>query len=160
SAEEFLYDDRALACWRGRRWDKAIAAYQEAIRRHPDYVIAPTWHEVLAWLLVTCPDPNLRDPAQALEHARVAVQTNDGSDQCRGVGGARYGAGAWAGAVRDLERAEGLNPGIPQGQFFLAMAYQQIGDRVKARRWFDRAVQQKGFRSASRLSKEELGRFH
>src|SRR5205823_1680578 len=49
---------------------EAAASYREAIRLKPDYANA---HNDLAWFLATCPDPAIRDPGQAVEHARRAV---------------------------------------------------------------------------------------
>ena len=45
--------------------------YQEALRIKPDYAEV---HNDLAWLRATCPDATIRDAAQALAHAKRAVE--------------------------------------------------------------------------------------
>src|SRR5260370_38457232 len=55
----------------GKLGDEAAAAYREAIRLKPDNAYL---RNRLAWALATVPDTKLRDPAQALVHARKAVE--------------------------------------------------------------------------------------
>ena len=61
------------------------------------------------------------------------------------LGTARYRTGDWKGAIADLEKAIGLsNPYHPYNAtngFFLAMAHWHLGEKDKARTWFDKAVQ-------------------
>jgi hypothetical protein len=60
------------------------------------------------------------------------------------LGTARYRTGDWKGAVADLEEAIGLrNPDHPHNAyngFVLAMAHWQLGEKDKARAWFDKSV--------------------
>jgi hypothetical protein len=108
----------------------------------------------LAWYLATAPDSKLRNPARALELAKKAAEalpkdaTYWGKSGYWGTYGvARYRTGDWKGAVETLEKAFGLRKpgdffsvGAAQG-FFVAMAHWQLGDKVKARQWFDNSVQ-------------------
>jgi hypothetical protein len=47
----------------------AVDCYQVALKRHPDM---PDMLNNFAWLLATCPDPKVRDGAQAVKHAQRA----------------------------------------------------------------------------------------
>jgi eukaryotic-like serine/threonine-protein kinase len=100
----------------------------------------------LAQLLATVSDVKSRDPQQAIELATQAVEKSPKTADYRGtLGIARYRTGDWKGAIADLEQAISLGkPDDPvnanQG-FFLAMAHWQLGDKAKAREWFDKAVQ-------------------
>jgi tetratricopeptide (TPR) repeat protein len=143
--------------------DEAIAAYQRmiahqhiAIERNPGNGCA---HNELAWLLVTCAAPYVRKPAEGVKLARKAVELgpNNGS-YWNTLGAAHYRAGNWKEAVAALERAMQLrNGGNSYDWFFLAMAHWQLGEKDKARQWFDRAV--RGMHKHFPKAKEELGRF-
>ena len=54
-----------------KRMGEAIAAYREAIRLNRDY--GPPYRN-LAWVLATCPEPMVRDPAEAVKLAKKAVE--------------------------------------------------------------------------------------
>jgi serine/threonine protein kinase/tetratricopeptide (TPR) repeat protein len=56
---------------RRRQWNKAIAAWQEAVRWSPKNFMV---YRKLAWLLLTCPDARHRDPNQAVIYAQKAVE--------------------------------------------------------------------------------------
>jgi tetratricopeptide (TPR) repeat protein len=58
-------------CARKGLYSAAIRHYREAIRMMPTMAEA---HNNLAWLYVTCDDPNFRNPQAALRHARRAVE--------------------------------------------------------------------------------------
>jgi tetratricopeptide (TPR) repeat protein len=97
----------------------------------------------LAWLLATCPEPQLRDTAQAVTLAQklvaLAPQIGDGYNT---LGVCYYRAGNWKTAVATLEKAIQLNKaGTSSDWFFLAMAHHQLGHKEQARSFYDRAVQ-------------------
>jgi serine/threonine protein kinase/tetratricopeptide (TPR) repeat protein len=102
----------------------------------------------LAWLLSTCPDPQLRDPGRALELARKATELTPQYGylwNTRGV--AHYRAGEWEAARAALEKSLALyanqtGHGTLESfsTFFLAMAHARLGDAAEACRWYDRAV--------------------
>jgi len=55
-------------------YSQAIEHFREALRLQPNFAVS---HNNLAWLYATSEDPKYRDPAQALEHARRAVELSD-----------------------------------------------------------------------------------
>jgi tetratricopeptide (TPR) repeat protein len=99
----------------------------------------------LAWFLATVPDVKLRDPRRAVELAATAARTAPKTADWWGtLGTARYQSGDPKGAIADLEQAIRLrNPVDPRNAyegFFLAMAHWRLGEKNKARSWFDRSV--------------------
>jgi serine/threonine protein kinase/Flp pilus assembly protein TadD len=96
----------------------------------------------LAWQLVTCRDPELRDPREAIRLARkcVATRPNDG-DYWNTLGAAYYRAGDCPAALGALDRSMRLNQGGHCGDWFLvAMAHWRRGEKNQARRWYAQAV--------------------
>jgi tetratricopeptide (TPR) repeat protein len=121
------------------RLDEAVAVFREALKLAPN---SPLVHNALAWLLATCPDPKLRDPAQAVKLAKRAVKL---APKVGGfwntLGVAHYRAGQWQAARTALKKSMELSKGGDAGDwFFLAMTTWQLGDKAKARSWYDRAV--------------------
>jgi serine/threonine protein kinase/tetratricopeptide (TPR) repeat protein len=134
---------------------EAITAYREAIRLGPD--LSMTMNN-LAWQLATCPDPKLRDPAEAVRLANRAVQLapRQGAFQ-NTLGVAFYQAGEWQSAVTALNASMERNKGGDSSDwFFLAMAQWQLGDKQQARLWYDKAVQ---WMDKNKPRDEELRRF-
>jgi WD40 repeat protein/Flp pilus assembly protein TadD len=136
-----LHRELGQALWSTGRPDEAIAEYREAIRIKP---VDPLAQNDLAWYLATSPDPKLRDPAQAVEVARKAVEKKQHSDVIwNTLGVALYRTSDWKGAIEALEKAEALAPdkSLAYNGFFLAMARWQLGDKQQARTWYEQAVQ-------------------
>lgn len=71
---EVTFTNRGSAYSRKGDYRQALADFDEAIRRNPAYGRA---HNERAWLLATCPEPQLRDAQQALSAARRACQLTD-----------------------------------------------------------------------------------
>jgi tetratricopeptide (TPR) repeat protein len=99
----------------------------------------------LAWLLATADDVKLRDPARAVALAATAARLSPGSpDFATTLGVARYRARDWKQAGADLERAISLrrpdDPRKAHAGYFVAMTRWQLGDRSRARQWFDEAT--------------------
>jgi serine/threonine protein kinase len=95
-----------------------------------------------AWFLVDCPDMTLRDPARAVSLAEQAV-ARDGARArfWHTLGVARFRAGDPAGCRGALERALELGgDDDPWTWFFFAVAEWRLGNRVRAREWYDRCV--------------------
>jgi tetratricopeptide (TPR) repeat protein len=110
---------------------------------HPHTLVAMS---NLAMLLANFADAKLRDPVRALALATEAVQKSPQTADYRGtLGATRYRTGDWKGAIADLEQAIRLrkpdDTDNVANAFFLAMAHWQLADKVKAREWFDKAVQ-------------------
>jgi tetratricopeptide (TPR) repeat protein len=95
----------------------------------------------LAWLLATCPYPQARDPAQAVELAKTAVAVSPTKDHWKTLGVAHYRAGHYSDAVAALEKSVQLgNEHGGHDWFILAMARWQLGDKAEARAWYAKAV--------------------
>jgi tetratricopeptide (TPR) repeat protein len=59
-------------CWRKlKQIDKALADFDEAIRRAPRLYLP---YQEQAWILAGCPDPKYRDGKRAVESARRACE--------------------------------------------------------------------------------------
>jgi tetratricopeptide (TPR) repeat protein len=113
----------------------------------------------LAWFLVTCPDPKLRDPRRAVGLAKKAVELAQASPENQNtLGVARYRAGNWRGAIEALTTSEELAPGKSLGfnAFFLAMAHWQLGHKDEAPQWYCRAVE---WMERNKPNDGELSRF-
>jgi tetratricopeptide (TPR) repeat protein len=95
-------------------------------------------YDSLAWFLATSPDPQLRDPAHAVELARLAVRQTPESARCwRTLGAALYRMRLWAESLDALEKSRtlGLDRG-DAGQLFMAMASWQLKQPGAARTCF------------------------
>jgi serine/threonine protein kinase len=95
----------------------------------------------LARFLSTCPDPGLRDPAEAL---RLAIRASQGSPDkelfLTTLGLAQFRAGGWAEAQRTLEKARSMKRRDSTAILVLAMACWQAGDWTRARSLFEEAI--------------------
>jgi tetratricopeptide (TPR) repeat protein len=99
-----------------------------------------------AWFLATCPQKSLRDPAQALEQAkRAQSMAPEWGESWNTLGVAYYRVGDWDEAIQTLKRSMELRSGGDAFDwFFLAMAYYQKKDKIKAEEWYNQAVQELG----------------
>src|SRR5207249_1948356 len=97
----------------------------------------------LAWILATCPDPELRNPEMALTLAkRVTEQAQKNGDYWNTLGAAYYRVGDYKSAVAALNKSTDLrNGGDPTDWFFLAMARWRLGDKDKAHMLYDKAAE-------------------
>jgi serine/threonine protein kinase/Flp pilus assembly protein TadD len=149
----------------GTDQEKIIQELRTALRTEPE--LAPVRQYFLnawAWRLATSPAANARDPRRAIALAKEAIASAPREICFIGtLGVANYRNGDYLAATTELEKSIRLrgdqNPqanGIEA--FFLAMAYWQLGDKPKARQWYDRAV---GWSEKSHLQprEEELRRF-
>ncbi len=132
-----------LALKRNGRPAEAIAAYREAIRLEPDYDL-PCVN--LAWILVTCADPKLRDAAEAAKLAERATERQASKANARSVwntlGLARYRMGDGKAAIAAVEKAMALGEGGAGVEWIiLALCHAQLGNKDEARKWYDRAVE-------------------
>jgi predicted Zn-dependent protease len=55
-------------------YPQAIERFREALRLQPNFAVS---HNNLAWVYATSEDPRYRNPTQALEHARRAVELSN-----------------------------------------------------------------------------------
>jgi tetratricopeptide (TPR) repeat protein len=96
-----------------------------------------------AWLLATCPDPELRDHADAVKHARrsIELEPNNGN-YWNTLGVAYFRLGDWEEARNALYRSMELrNEGDGFDWFFLSMIHAHLGRKERAREWYNKASQ-------------------
>jgi WD40 repeat protein len=117
----------------------ALAALQQAQALTPDDA---ELNNCVAWLLAICPDPKLRDAPRAVELARKTVDAApNGAWYWRTLGMAHHFAGDDNAAVKALTRSLQLRRGGEAFDYFLlAAAHQKLGNKEKARQWYDRGV--------------------
>jgi serine/threonine protein kinase/Flp pilus assembly protein TadD len=141
-------DPKYVDAWNNRgaiyfdlhQYDKALADWTKAIELDPKY--ASSWND-LAWLFATCPDPRFRDAGKAVEFAKKAVELKPTEgDNWNTLGAAHYRAGESKLAVEALNKSMSLRKGGDSTDwFFLAMAHWRLGEKDKARQWYEKAVQ-------------------
>ncbi len=151
------YNNLGNALTRQSKWDQAIAAFRKAIELDQDYARAKARND-LAWILATCPEAKFRDPIQAVALAKEAVELHPKSwPIANTLGVAQYRAGNWNASIDTLEKSmELIKGGNSNDWFILAMAHWQLGEKDKARQWYDRAVQ---WMDMHQPKNEELRRF-
>jgi WD40 repeat protein len=117
----------------------ALAEFQKAHALAPDDANINHW---LAWLLAICPDSEVRDPKQAVALGKKAVEAAPNDAMCvRALGIACYYAGDYQAAREALIRSVEMRQGSDGYDHFpLAMAHHRLGDKEKARQWYDRGV--------------------
>ncbi len=128
-----------------------LQAAQEDLARTVDVHYVSPIHSMLdtvntnqvAWFLVTCPDPQLRDPDRALQIAQTLVLRK--SNQRRfwtTLGVALYRTGDLVAARKHLEKMVAIRHGRRgHAALFLAMTCHELGDRQQARRWYEQGRQ-------------------
>src|SRR5262249_49428327 len=117
-----------LALLGSGRWAEGEACFREALSesalfqdelhnpQHPQTHPAPVGSEPmvpsikndLAWLLVTCPETNLRDPVRAVPLARQAVAGDPRPPYWNTLGVVEYRAGHWQEALAALQKSMDL----------------------------------------------------
>ncbi len=97
----------------------------------------------LAWFLATCPDPQFRNPTQAVAWAQKALgRAPQEGTFWNTLGVAHYRAGDPKAAVAALQKSMQLRGGGDASDwFFLAMAHWKMDDAEQARTWYQKAVQ-------------------
>jgi serine/threonine protein kinase/tetratricopeptide (TPR) repeat protein len=144
------------------RLDEAIAAHRRAVELEPKNTPANRnlglALNTLAWALATDPVPTRRDPGRAVSVANEAVELNPREGATHNtLGVALYRADRWKESVATLEKSMELRKGGDSDDwFFLAMAHWKLGEKDKAREWYDRAVQ---WMDKHQPKNEELRRF-
>jgi tetratricopeptide (TPR) repeat protein len=119
----------------------ALAAFRKTISMDAKHSNA---HNNLAWLLATCPDLKLRDPKQAVESAKESIELwKEDGNHWNTLGVAHYRARNWNAAIEALNKSDELLKGdfFSFNAFFLAMAHWQLGNKVEAQKWHEKAVQ-------------------
>jgi tetratricopeptide (TPR) repeat protein len=143
---------------------KAIVLLQELASKSPIHLefYARTC-SLLARLLVTCRETELRNIDEALELAKKALDVApEGTQYSRlhwqTLGMVQFRAGNWPEAQQALEKAVELAEDDEKTAelLFLAMVHWQQGNKEGARQWYDKAVQ---WMDENQPGDEELLRF-
>jgi serine/threonine protein kinase len=136
-------DSRLSKAERQRLIDKYLAREKqlekEMLRRSGSSV---AFQNELAWLLVTCTDPRIRDAARAMKYAEQAISAEPKTWQLWStLGVVRYRNGDWKGTVAALKKASKMNGGTVALDFlFLSMAYWHLENKALARESFQTAL--------------------
>jgi tetratricopeptide (TPR) repeat protein len=149
------YSNLAMILSTNGRPEEADKAYRKLLELAPQN---PAAHNILAWVLATCPDSKFRDPKRAAELAKKATELapNEAS-YWNTLGVAQYRAGDWKAALAALEKSMELGKGGNSFDwYFLAMAHWQLGKRDESRKWYDQAVE---WMEKNQPKNEELRRF-
>ena len=136
-----------------RRFQQARDSFSEAISLFEDLMAKfPQWpssremlaevSNSLAFLLATCSDSQVRQPARAVELAKRAVELDPRKGLYWGTLGVAYCRTLdWDSGLKALDKSSELNAGgAADTWFFLAMAYWHKGAKDQARQWYDKAV--------------------
>src|SRR5262249_48502121 len=128
------WQNRGDAYFRLGQYEKALTDSQTAVKLAPE---RPGGHNQLAWLLATCPDASVRDPARAVESAKKAVELAPGDPNRLGtLGTAYYRAGDWKAAIAALNKSwEITKNGDAYIWLFLAMSHQKLGNASESRKY-------------------------
>jgi serine/threonine protein kinase/tetratricopeptide (TPR) repeat protein len=120
------------------KYRECIHAFRESLELVPN---APQTLQNLADRLAKCPDPEFRDPREAVRVASRAVELSptDGS-AWRVLGEAHCSAGNWWAAAEAIEKSMELGTPGPYHWLRLAIAQSQLGNKDQARASFDKAV--------------------
>jgi serine/threonine protein kinase/uncharacterized protein HemY len=138
----------AIMCSKVGQYAEAVAGLKDALARRIVKLGRTNQYTVknmnaLAWLLANCPDATLRDPGQALQLAKQAVeQAPKEGDYWNTLGASHYRVGEWQEAVKALNESMRLRKGgDPTDWFFLAMAHVRLGDKDQGRTWHQKAAE-------------------
>jgi tetratricopeptide (TPR) repeat protein len=141
---------------------EAVADYRTALTLLP---ADAELHDALARLLATCPEPKLRDPAEAVKLAKKATELSAGhTTYWNTLGMAQYRAGDSKAALAAFDRSLEINRGGHAALWlFRAMSHRKLGNDTEARKFYDRATQwlkenEKAL-ATDRAQAEELRRF-
>jgi tetratricopeptide (TPR) repeat protein len=135
--------------------NESIAELRDAIQRNPDLTAA---HNSLAWKLATANDVKLREPTQAVMHAKKAVElaSND-ANAWNTLGVAQYRNGQLAEAIAALKKSDMLfADGNVVNWLFLAMAHGRLDEQKEASLWYARAI---AWMDDQRSEDDEINRF-
>ena len=123
-------------------FEKYRGVLESTLRLLPDHTVRNS----LAWHLAACPVEELRDPAKAIRHAKLALRLNPDFAACwNTLGVGHFRAGQWQEAVAAMQKAEELYQDQPPGMttainaLFLAMAHWKLDNDEVARNWLTKA---------------------
>jgi tetratricopeptide (TPR) repeat protein len=138
------------------RPQEAENAYRRALEFWPTRAM---YHNDLAWLLVSYPDPRIHKPAEAVALAKKACGIQPKMyNVWNTLGVAHYRAGDYRDAIAALEKSNELGREIEFGfnALFIAMCHGQLGAKEQSRDWYEKAV---NWHEKRPTKSEELERF-
>jgi serine/threonine protein kinase len=154
------YRDKGTMFWARGKSHEANQALSQA-RDFVERTVAPfpeDPHHEYSLFLLTCPDPKWRNAKRAREWAGNAAERHPASAEAwNALGIAHYRLSDYPSAIAALKKAASLRSDEHAAdEFFLAMAYRQVGDERQAREWYGKAV---AWMERNRLQDQELLRY-
>jgi WD40 repeat protein/Tfp pilus assembly protein PilF len=147
----------AAALRRTGQFAEAAAAYEEGFRLR---LGSAEECNNFAWLLVSCPQPEVRNPKRAVEVATKATELAPGNlAYWNSLGVAFYRSGDWTSALVALEKSKDLDLksfAFGHNALFMAMSYWQLGNQEKARHWYEQGLDYQK-RNRDLLAKDDRG---
>jgi tetratricopeptide (TPR) repeat protein len=144
--------DDAWQSWGQGRYAESRDAYARVVARvdaiptatmtAADRTLAARALNNWAWLLATCPETSLRNPAEAVRQARRSLElVPNERETWNTLGVAYFRQGDWDEALNALYRSMELhNEGDSFDWFFLAMIHWRMGRKERARDWYNKAA--------------------
>ena len=123
----WAYRVRSLTYTKAKDHQAAADAQRDVVRTAPNH--AP-WHNSLAWMLATSPDPAVHVGDDAVHHALHAIEIDPApAAYVNTLGISYYRAGRFSDAIETLERSIGIDGiGKISDHLFLAMAWKGEGE--------------------------------
>jgi serine/threonine protein kinase/WD40 repeat protein len=132
------YVEQARAEVNAGRFHEAKVAFEKALAAEPEDALA---QNNFAWLLATCPDAKLREPARAVELAQRAVKLKaKAATYWNTLGVAQYRKKDYKEAIDSLNKSTAMQGENAVDGFFLAMAHWKLGQKKLARKHYDHAL--------------------
>jgi serine/threonine protein kinase len=133
--------------WALGRQEEASKAYRQAMAA-AGAAETPGLQDELAWLLATCPDPQVRDPDRAVALAtRLLERAPDDPVYLATLGAAHYARGDYRSGAGALTKAAELPSYGTFGEgsrieikLYQALAHGRLGERERARAYYAEAV--------------------
>jgi tetratricopeptide (TPR) repeat protein len=120
------------------KYRESLQACRESLELVPN---EPKTLEALAKYLAICPDPQFRDPVEAVRLARRAVELSPQDRHIwRALAIAHYGAGNWRAVADAVEKDMELATSDAFDWLLLATAQSQLGNNDQARTLYDKAI--------------------
>lgn len=123
----WAYRVRSLIYTRAGEHQAAADAQRDVVRTAPGYAF---WHNSLAWMLATGPDPAVHAGDEAVRHALRALEIDpEQRAYVNTLGVSYYRAGRYSDAIETLDRSIAIDGiGKISDHLFLAMAWKGEGE--------------------------------
>jgi len=142
-------------------WDEhqaAADALRDVVRTAPGYA---SWHNSLAWMLATSPDPAAHAGDEAVSHALRAIEIDpEERAYVNTLGISYFRAGRYSDAIETLDRSIGIDGiGKISDHLFLTMAWKNLGEDEIAMETLEGAFEWIDKHKISTLALAETQRF-